>query len=1178
MPASTALRCSPARELRGESHRRGRSLENGLLFREKDDDLALFNEMQSRERENFLLQSTDDFNDSLSTKLRYFPDFKLGISVPVRGESSDLLNADGEKNDYDWLLTPPDTPLFPSLDDETPTVNLAHRGRPRSQPISISRSSTMEKSYRSSRGSASPHRSSPSPRSVNSAFQSRGRPSSAPQSSPTPTLRHATPSRRSSPPPSKPSTPAPRSSTPTPRRMSTASSSTSASSGVRGTSPVKANRGNSASPKIRAWQSNIPGFSSDAPPNLRTSLADRPASYVRGSSPASRYGRDSPSKFGRQSTSPTASRSISSSHSHDRDRVISHSKGSVASSGDDDLDSPQSIPLGCSDGSASKRVGAFSNNRALPFSKKPYRTLSSSSAPKRSLDSTVRNMDQRKSPQNMFRPLLSSVPSTTFYVGKASSAHRTMISRNSSVTTSSNASSDLGTSFAPDTEGSDQNHDDAASECGKGHEVQDEVFALEMVNEDIGQETHDGSQNIQHGDFDKGGPSDSECFCHNGTAVAVSAASEAIQDRADFAEVDSFEDTICSKCGCRYDPSDPVERDGKICPDCSRKEGLLTIATPVTTVVLQNSPDLSLNTSKEYKPLSEIETVVALPEPLEDADIGEPAIIQRKDSFGQSQNCYIEQSESLLRDGTIPVSLAGDDERQIFLGQKGMREPSVDYSIPHTRSETGGQQLEQLKDDQNSKIDPSGGTGISVLLLNRSNSGKGHVVQGRTFTASTVPCDDPSYARDSTNSLRISVGHGSASASSSVDLTSARQTEARVQRQLSGRKSDMENYRHDVNIKLHSIGSSFSGTPNPFYPALGLARNIHEENCKISVSKMEYDVEETPVSSQEHVPSSEDIEVDNLNRSFMRTSVPGEDNYGSNRSGQTMNASASELSSHTANSQLEENSAASLPNYEESVSSGEDLSKYPRCVSDVEVSAVSPECSFLEDQTLLDTSVDRVEVAEVPTHSSLATISEIEIENGHQNAHDSQTDVDFTNSKSSTDEFQELSVPSPSDKDLTTSVPEANSFDHVHDTPEESTVMLGGQGGNRARSLTLEEATDTILFCSSIVHNLAYQAATIAIDKENSTPLEGSWPTVTIVGKSSSDRNSRGRNGSKRSLRSQKVRQKRVETDHTRTPSTKTENDENSGESLTRNVGLPNKVDSNVKPPKLESKCNCTIM
>lgn len=64
MPPSPAMRYSPGREPRVDNHKRGRSLEGGLLFKEKDDDLALFNEMQSRERDNFLVQSTDDFDDT----------------------------------------------------------------------------------------------------------------------------------------------------------------------------------------------------------------------------------------------------------------------------------------------------------------------------------------------------------------------------------------------------------------------------------------------------------------------------------------------------------------------------------------------------------------------------------------------------------------------------------------------------------------------------------------------------------------------------------------------------------------------------------------------------------------------------------------------------------------------------------------------------------------------------------------------------------------------------------------------------------------------------------------------------------------------------------------------------------------------------------------------------------
>ena len=64
MPPSPAMKFSPRRELRVENHKQGRSFESGILFREKDDDLALFNEMQTKEKESFLLQSSDDFEDT----------------------------------------------------------------------------------------------------------------------------------------------------------------------------------------------------------------------------------------------------------------------------------------------------------------------------------------------------------------------------------------------------------------------------------------------------------------------------------------------------------------------------------------------------------------------------------------------------------------------------------------------------------------------------------------------------------------------------------------------------------------------------------------------------------------------------------------------------------------------------------------------------------------------------------------------------------------------------------------------------------------------------------------------------------------------------------------------------------------------------------------------------------
>lgn len=138
---------------------------------------------------------------------------------------------------------------------------------------------------------------------------------------------------------------------------------------------------------------------------------------------------------------------------------------------------------------------------------------------------------------------------------------------------------------------------------------------------------------------------------------------------------------------------------------------------------------------------------------------------------------------------------------------------------------------------------------------------------------------------------------------------------------------------------------------------------------------------------------------------------------------------------------------------------------------------------------------------------------------------------------------------------------------------EESTVVVEDVGGTKTRSLTLEEATDTILFCSSIVHNLAYEAANIALEKDD-TSMEVLRPTVTLVGKSNSDRREiRSRPLGKRSSKSQKSRQRRLEPDSKARPITP-ETEEKSSPRIVRSPGKG----ETMHPPKLESKCNCTIM
>ncbi|CAA2970065.1 Hypothetical predicted protein [Olea europaea subsp. europaea] len=1154
MPPSPAMRISPRRELRAENHKRGRSLESAIPYQEKDDDLALFNEVQNKEKENFLLQSNDDFEDAFLTKLRHFSDRKGGITIPARGESCNLLNAEGDKNDYDWLITPPETPLFPSLDDGTLPVNVVQRGRPRSQPVSISTSSTIEKSYRSSRGSASPHRLSLSPQSGNSISQSRNRTSSEPHLSPPPRLHHLAPVRRPSPPPSKPSVPAVRSSSPNPQRISTGSASPSR---MKGTSPVKTSRGNSASPKIRAWQSNIPGFSSETPPNLRTSLADRPVSYVRGSSPASRNG----SRSGRESMSPTATRSVSSPYTPDRDLFSSHSKGSAASSGDDDRESLKSIPVSSSDRSAPRNIGAIPNNRALGYSKKPAKIVSSS-APKRSFDLALRQMDHQKGRQNMFRPLLSSVPSSTFYAGKASASHRSMMSRNSSITTSSNASSDQWTTGAHDIEESEQNQDDLTSECIKGRypEEHDEIFVLDQVdafNEGVGKKIHEGSPSSQYDKFIGNSLVNSqfvidEVCSQLDTTIDVTTSSVVLDRKDDYSDAEGLEDmAICSKCGHKFESTDMLmEGDLYFCPECRSLEAPSTSTTlPKVMIACENALGNSVKILQNGS-FEALECSAQISEPLQVISVDEARDDHLNKITDEGQHCSLNFS----LDNSL--ELLAVEEVELKTEKQEMCLPSD--------GDTGHQQLEHARDDPNSKVDVSEGAGISVLLK-RSSRDKGRVVQSRCFSAANINYDDFSHVTDRIYSMRSSLGHGSTSVSSSVDLGSPRQKETRVRRQLSSDNSDVENYRYEMIMKHKRSISSLSGSSSHALKVRSVTANSHEDSFEVVAVNEEKDV--TKVTGTD--PSAKSLASEFTEEESIFANVESNKNFKTN----------SKLSSHMINTHLRDTPFVSVSEFEEPASNedGENMSKKSSNPMNIEASSTLPEgCTPAEDA--LPLCADWVDVGELPNQSSSDAISEIEIKNDDTGSPDSQSVIDSTDSKSNMNELQNSSVLAASNNVITASVKESDPSDHACDILEESTIVLEDRGGMKARSLTLEEATDTILFCSSILHNLAYEAANIAIEKENSVPLVDLQPTVTFYGKGNVDRRDiRSRAMGKRPSKSMKPQPKKLETDKKLPPEKNIESDEKTDVATTHIVGVPDTLD-NTRPPKLESKCNCTIM
>ncbi|KAL0364292.1 UNVERIFIED_CONTAM: hypothetical protein Sangu_0526800 [Sesamum angustifolium] len=122
-------------------------------------------------------------------------------------------------------------------------------------------------------------------------------------------------------------------------------------------------------------------------------------------------------------------------------------------------------------------------------------------------------------------------------------------------------------------------------------------------------------------------------------------------------------------------------------------------------------------------------------------------------------------SEILAKSASVPESLeatcsgeTGTDHLDNISNQDQCSEPSKDLAIllieegdlTHATQqdnnhsvdgEIGHKESQQTGTCSNSKVDVSEGTGIS-LLLKRSSSGRGHIVQSRSFTASNISYDD----------------------------------------------------------------------------------------------------------------------------------------------------------------------------------------------------------------------------------------------------------------------------------------------------------------------------------------------------------------------------------------------------------------------------------------------------
>ncbi|KAH0927657.1 hypothetical protein HID58_019913, partial [Brassica napus] len=130
--------------------RRGNISQNGFS-RDSDENLDLF----SKIRRSFPLASSDELPD-VSAKLGRL---SVGSKPAPRGKGDDLLSsAEGGKNDYDWLLTPPGTPLgndsHSSLAAPKITPSARATSASKASRLSVSQSETSYHSTRPARSSS----------------------------------------------------------------------------------------------------------------------------------------------------------------------------------------------------------------------------------------------------------------------------------------------------------------------------------------------------------------------------------------------------------------------------------------------------------------------------------------------------------------------------------------------------------------------------------------------------------------------------------------------------------------------------------------------------------------------------------------------------------------------------------------------------------------------------------------------------------------------------------------------------------------------------------------------------------------------------------------------------------------------------------------------------------------
>jgi len=767
-----------------------------------------------------------------------------------------------------------------------------------------------------------------------------------------------------------------------------------------------------------------------------------------------------------------------------------------------------------------------------------------------------------------------------------------MFSHNSSVTTSSNASSEHGATFGHQID-SDQEQPDLIGEweVDEGFRVHEDIFMFDKLDESNEETIYNKSAKYVKDspipvEYVKSDKKDSDME-RNG------AANQMAYDGANSSQVVHGETVTCSRCGKFFNAMD-LDEKGDCCEECASKVGDFSADLMLWTSEEARQHDDSIAKSGpyvrsepymvpdsvDYSRQASLDHQTVNNEPLADCtekclpgqlmvDTDEHMLLgQEVVNHEENTTPYLLSDSLLGNDDNILFNQSSASDHQqtelasVELGYYGDQMNNRNHGLPQCFNESDSQHNEAVSETASGdnshqlgltahpspKDESAEGTGISVLLHQKSSSNKCPVMEGRALAATNIVCSEPCYTRDSINMIKRSFGRDSSSASSSIDLGSSRHSDVRFERLRSGKKGDFEKVQLGSTMSCQSIASASDMSISGSSASLCHQSDAIEDTCSRIGT-----LEGSAVASTEKDGSSKDVLSSAMECLSASRPIVSDDIV------VDLNSSSFDRLSETAEVISQNHSMCRMADNDHSSTS--------MCFSDTETVSNVRECSAAEGSSMRKPDEDTSDT----TQCYLVGTPDPVKENFHHLL--LQSEVVQTSIKEQT--LDDCCVSAISEDDVLVSRIGTSIMELPND--EKLPEAVEGSMKQIQRCFTLEEATDTILFCSSIVHDLAYKAATIALEHEQEQEhTESIRPTVTIVGKSIPNEDGI-RKLPQRRTPNRKVKRKRLEGETTITETAEKEAVSKDPSPVHSASGFRRSSD-NMKPPKLESKCNCVIM